>query len=183
MAINNDTAEYIQGLINNQKRLADNLTTMGVAASSAERFDALVDKVLAIPRRVGIVSDTWLPVGNTTEYVIENITFIPSKIAMSCDDVLNNGANMVVPNTNLIAIINVDFPLDSTQLMELTDKGYVVIENFSSNVIVTITEQDDGNYTVTLSLTELNSISPTHYCFKGGYEHNWVITSAEWFEK
>ena len=177
----NSTAEYIQGLINNQKRLAENLNTMGVSASYSERFDALVEKVLEIPHQAGIISDTWLPVNNATEYVIENITFIPAKIAMSCDDVLNNGENMVVQNTNLIAVLNVDFPLDNTQLIELNENGYVVIENFSSGVIVTITEQEDGNYTVSLSLTELNAVSSMQYRFKGGYEHNWVITSAEWF--
>lgn len=182
MAIDNNTAKYIQGLINNQEQLAANLTAMGVAASASERFDALVPKVLEIPHTQGIVSNVWIPVSNATEYVIENITFVPAKIAMSCDDVLNRGSNMVVPNTNLIAILNVDFPLDSTQLMELNDSGQVVIENFSSNVIVTITKQADGNYRVALSLEELNAVAPTPYCFKGGYEHNWVITSQEWFQ-
>ncbi len=183
MAIDNSTAEYIQGLINNQQQLAENLNTMGVSASSSERFDGLIPKVLNIPTRVGIVSDVWMPVSNSTEYIIENINFIPAKIAMACDDILNKGDNMVVPNTNLIAIFNVDFPLDSTQLMELDANGKVVIENFSSNVIVTVTQQANGNYSVTVSLTELNQVAATPYCFKGGYEHVWLITDEGWFSE
>ena len=183
MAIDNSTAEYIQGLINNQQQLAKNLNQMGVSASASERFDGLIPKVLDIPTQVGITNNTWLPVSNTTEYTIENIPFIPAKIAMSCDDVLNRGNNMVVQGTNLVAIINVDFPLDSTQIVELTEKSYVIIENFTSNVVVTITQQSDGNYTVNMSLDELNLVSGTPYCFKGGYEHNWVITDKEWFSE
>ena len=175
------TAELIQGLINNQQHLADNLNIMGVSASASERFDGLVPKVLNIPTRVGIATDSWLPIGNATEYTIENIAFVPAKIAMACDDVLNNGENMVVPNTNLIAILNVDFPMDSTKLLELNEKGHVIVENYSSNVIVTVIQQSDGLYSLKLSLEELNAVAATRYCFKGGYEHTWVITDEGWF--
>lgn len=183
MAIDETTAEYIQGLINNQKQLADNLNAMGVSASAAERFDGLIPKVLQIPTRVGITTDIWMPVSNSTEYIIENIPFVPAKIAMACDDVLNSGDNMTVQNTNLIAIFNVDFLMDSTQVIELNEKGSVVIENYNSNVFVTVNQQDDGLYSLTLSLEELNMVSPTPYCFKGGYEHTWVITDEGWFSE
>lgn len=183
MAIDEKTAEYIQGLVNNKKQLADNLNTMGVSASVSERFDDLIPKVLQIPTRVGITTDVWLPVSNSTEYTIENIPFVPAKIAMACDDVLNNGSNMVVQGTNLIAIFNVDFLMDSTQIIELNEKGKVVIENYNSNVFVTIEQQNNGFYSLTLSLEELNIASTTPYCFKGGYEHTWVITDEGWFSE
>ena len=183
MATENNTAEYIQGFINNQKQLADNLNAMGVSASASERFDGLIPKVLQIPTRLGITTDIWMPISNSTEYTIENIPFVPAKIAMACDDVLNNGNNMVVQDTNLIAIFNVDFLMDSTQVIELNKKGQVVIENYSSNVFITIKQQDDGFYSLTLSLKELNIVSPTPYCFKGGYEHTWVITDEGWFSE
>lgn len=181
MAIDETTAKYIQGLVNNQKQLADNLNAMGVSASASERFDGLIPKVLQIPTRVGITTDVWIPVSNSTEYTIENIPFVPAKIAMACDDVLNNGSNMVVQGTNLIAIFNVDFLMDSTQIIELNEKGKVVIENYNSNVFVTIEQQADGFYRLVLSLQELNAVSTTPYCFKGGYEHTWVITDEGWF--
>ena len=181
MATDKNTAELIQGLINNQKQLADNLNAMGVSASSAERFDGLIPKVLQIPTRVGIITDIWMPVSNSTEYTIENIPFIPAKIAMACDDVLNNGDNMTVQNTNLIAIFNVDFPMDSTHIIELNENGKVIIENYNSNVFVTVEQQSDGFYKLVLSLAELNVVSATPYCFKGGYEHTWVITDEGWF--
>lgn len=179
--MDNQTAELIQGLINNQQQLAENLNAMGVSASASERFDGLIPKVLNIPTRVGIATDSWLPISNTTEYTIENIEFVPAKIAMACDDVLNNGSNMVVPNKNLIAILNVDFPMDSTKLLELNEKGQVVVENYNSNVIVTIIQQENGLYGLHLSLEELNIVAATPYCFKGGYEHTWVITDEGWF--
>ena len=183
MATDNNTAEYIQGLINNQKQLADNLNAMGVSASASERFDGLIPKVLQIPTRVGITTDIWMPVSNSTEYTIENIPFVPAKIAMACDDVLNSGDNMVVQDTNLIAIFNVDFLMDSTQVIELNEKGSVVIENYNSNVFVTVTKQADDLYSLSLSLAELNAVSVTPYCFKGGYEHTWVITDEGWFSE
>ena len=181
MSADNNTAEYIQGLINNQQQLADNLNQMGVYASASERFDGLIPKVLEIPTRVGIATDSWLPVSNTTEYVIENIAFIPAKIALACDEVLNRGNNMVVSGTNLIAMFNVDFLLDSTQLIELTEKGHVIVENYASNVVITVEKQTNGMYRIVLSLNELNAVSATPYCFKGGYEHVWVITDEGWF--
>lgn len=183
MAIDETTAKYIQGLVNNQKQLADNLNAMGVSASASERFDGLIPKVLQIPTRVGITTDVWIPVSNSTEYTIENIPFVPAKIAMACDDVLNNGANMVVQGTNLIAIFNVDFLMDSTQVIELNEKGKVVIENYNSNVFVTVEQQDNGFYKLILSLAELNIVAATPYCFKGGYEHTWVITDEGWFNE
>lgn len=183
MAINQNTAEYIQGLINNQKQLADNLNAMGVSASAAERFDGLIPKVLQIPTRVGITTDIWMPVSNSTEYIIENIPFVPAKIAMACDDVLNNGDQMVVQGTNLIAIFNVDFLMDSTKIIELNEKGKVVIENYNSNIFVTVEQQDNGFYKLILSLAELNIAAATPYCFKGGYEHTWVITDEGWFNE
>ena len=181
MAIDNSTAEYIQGLINNQQQLAENLNKMGVSASASERFDGLIPKVLNIQSRVGIVSDTWIPVSNSTEYIIENINFIPAKIAMACDEVLIRGDNMVVQGTNLIAIFNVDFPMDSTKVIELNEKGQVIVESFNSNVFITVTKQSDDLYKIALSLEELNAVSATPYCFKGGYEHTWVITDEGWF--
>ena len=181
MTENGTTAEYIKGLLNNTQELADNLNAMGVSASASEKFDGLIPKVLSISRRVGIVSDTWIPVGNSTEYTIENISFLPAKIAMACDDVLNSGDSMVVQGKNLVAIFNVDFPMNATQIIELNENGKVVIESFDSNVLVTVEKQDDELYKITLSLEELNTVSAIPYCFKGGYEHVWVITDEGWF--
>ena len=179
--MDNSTAEYIQGLTDNLSQLAENLNAMGVSASISERFDGLIPKILAIPTRVGIATDTWTPISNSTEFVIENIPFIPAKIAIACDDVLNYGYDMVVPNSNIIAILNVDFPMDSTRLIELNQNGQVVIEEFTSNAVVTVEQQSEDNYKVTLSLTELNAVSALPYYFKGGYEHTCVITDEGWF--
>ena len=90
---------------------------------------------------------------------------------------------MVVQDTNLIAIFNVDFLMDSTQVIELNEKGQVTIENYNSNVFVTVTKQADDLYSLSLSLAELNAVSVTPYCFKGGYEHTWVITDEGWFSE
>lgn len=90
---------------------------------------------------------------------------------------------MFFSKTICLAIINVDFPMDSTKLFELNENGKVAIENFTSNVIVTVEKQTNGNYTVKLSLEELNTVSATPYCFKGGYEHTWVITDEGWFSE
>ena len=44
-----NTADYLNQLIDDRNDLADNLVTMGVAASHSETFTALVPKVLTIP--------------------------------------------------------------------------------------------------------------------------------------
>lgn len=44
-----NTADYLNQLIDDRNDLADNLVTMGVAASHSETFTSLVPKVLTIP--------------------------------------------------------------------------------------------------------------------------------------
>ena len=176
------TAEYLQGLANSKVQLSQNLSTMGVEASVNEKLDTLVAKVLDIEKMPGILTGSVTFNENVAEYTISNIPFVPAKAAIACDHVLTDKL-IVAANTNLIAILNIDFPLTSAKLTELTDSGSMNLDDVSESVNVTVADTGNGTYSLTLSLTEFNATAEKPYLFKSNHEYNWLVVGDEWFSQ
>lgn len=100
------TADYLNQLIDDRNDLADNLVTMGVAASHSETFTSLVPKVLTIPSGSNIGYEVKFKVDGNDYYVAscqqgESITEPPTPTMQSGTFAFwrLNGINVAFPFT------------------------------------------------------------------------------------
>lgn len=97
-----NTADYLNQLIDDRNDLADNLVTMGVAASHSETFTELVPKVLSIPSGSNIGYEVKFKVDGNDYYVAscqqgESISAPPDPIGGNKMFWQINGTNIQFP--------------------------------------------------------------------------------------
>lgn len=171
---------YVNKLIELKNLMASHLNRKGVAASGDEKFNTLVPKVFDIQKRSDVLSGVWTTTTNTDVFYIENIPFNPTKIALSCEDLLTTQYSAADP-TVFIALLNVREDGTENTAMQATNKGLATVGKVAANVSIDkVVSGGKTLYNVTVSLEEANSSGGIPCYFKSGVEYSWVIAADSW---
>ena len=177
--MNTTTAEYLQALINQRRKLAENLNAKGVEATETETFNSLAKKIKTIYDTGGLAYGEWLPLVNTDTFTISGLNALPTAFGLSCEKVITDRINE--EGSIFIALFNYEPEKENVTFYKYLDDNTFVFDSVTTDLVYTTEKAEDGTYTITISFSKLNEMTVKPYLFKGGYEYNWVASSKEWF--
>lgn len=169
-------SEYLLSLKILRNQLAHNISAKGISAFENERLNTLVPKVLQINGSQNVAKGSWMPLVTVDEFKIDNIKFLPARIAICCDEVLN-GEVTSTKEYNIAALINISEINGSKTVYSIKDNS-LSGEN-TVDVEVSIAE-NNGMYSVLLSFGGTNLNTSVPYKFKSNHTYNWVISAEGW---
>lgn len=176
---NKTTADYLNALIEQKKRLAENLNAKGVETGETETFNSLADKITTIYDTGGLAYGEWMPLINTDTFTISGLNALPTNFGLSCEKVITD--RIMEQGVIFIALFNYEPEKEKVTFYKYLDDNTFVFDSVTSDLVYSYEQAEDGTYTVTISFTALNEMTLKPYLFKGGYEYNWVASSKEWF--
>lgn len=176
MAIN----DYLQVIAAQRDLLKNNLIEKNVSVEDCNTFNQLTPKVLEITTdsKTGAQNGVWTPTITTEFFSVTELTFIPAKLAICCEDVLTKTLTSITDHIN-IAVLNIELSAKEISMIENSAETGVTLNPSNTNVDVTITEQD-GIYSITVDFTALNETLETPYKFKANASHVWCVSQEGW---
>ncbi len=168
--------EYLSSLKILRNQLAKNISAKGVSAFENERLNTLVPKVLDISGAEDVAKGSWMPLASVEEFKVENINFLPARVAVSCDEVLN-GSITSTKDYTVVALLNINEIDGSKTLYPVKDNALGTDDAVEVQVEIT---ENNGTYSVLISFVEANQKLLAPYKFKANYAYNWVISSEGW---
>lgn len=169
--------EYLTEAERQRALLQEKLQNKGVSALGKPTYNTLVAKVDDILQKDGVTFGNWTPTKNEEKFTISNIPFLPAKISICCDTVLNNKITAAKPIV-YIGVLNAE--LNDTTVETINNGTNTTV--FVSEIPVEITvEGIDGLYSVTLSLKEFNKSATRPHYFRAS-THKWCVASEEWIK-
>lgn len=173
------TAEYLQALINQHKKLSENLNAKGVETGDNETFNTLADKITTIYDTGGLAYGEWYPFTNTDTFTITGLNALPTAFGLSCERVITD--RITETGCIFIALFNFNPDAENVTFYKYLDDSTFVYDKVTTDLVYTVEQATDGTYTVSISFAALNEMTAKPYLFKGGYEYNWVASSKAWF--
>lgn len=173
------TAEYLQSLIAQHKKLAENLNTKGVETDDSETFNSLAEKITTIYDTGGLAYGEWTPPVNTDEFEITGLNALPTHFGLSCEKVITD--KITETGSIFIAVLNFEPDSEGVTLYKYLDDSTFIYDKVTTDLVYSVTQADNGTYTVKISFAAFNEMTQKPYYFKGGFEYNWVASSKAWF--
>ena len=171
-------AEYVNELVKQKARMTELLKEKGLSILNEEKFNTLISKIPDIYQREGVTYGEKMPLFNSDTFVLEGLTFKPTRVAISCDAVLSNDVSSA-KDSIFLALLNIDKLTDNETIYQL-DNGQLY-GGSGINVIADVNIiENNGLYDVIVSFATLNENSDIEYLFKGGELHQWVASSKDW---
>lgn len=154
--------------------LQEKLKNKGVSALGMPKYNTLISKVDDILQKDGVAFGYWTPTVNTSVFTISDLPFAPAKISICCETVLKN---QITTTKAIIYMGILNAELNGSEVDTISNNSNLIVVN---NIPVDITvEENDGLYSVTLSLESLNGGATTPYYFRAS-THKWCVASSEW---
>ena len=168
--------EYLNEAERQRALLQTKLINKGVSALGKPKYNALILKVDDILQKDGVAFGTWTPTGNSSVFTISNLPFEPAKISLCCETVLKTVINTATPILYM-GVLNAELDISTVDIISNNSTATLVMAN---EVPADITvEENDGLYSVTLSLEAYNETASTP-CYFRASTHKWCVASAEW---
>lgn len=172
-------AQYLQALLTQRARLAENLNAKGVECKTDEQYNTLVEKINTIYDTGGLAYGEWMPLTNTDTFTISGLNAKPTSFGLSCERIVEG--KLTETGSVFIGVLNYDPSNENVVLYKFLDDGTFVYDTVTTDLLYTVNQEADGTYTVTISFEAFNQMTQKPYLFKGGFEYNWVASSKEWF--
>ena len=179
---NKPVSNYLEDILNNRDALVTQLHNKGQSAGNAEHFNTLVPKVGNINQREGIAYGETTFTSDSDVIEIKGIPFNPTKIGISCKAILNQivfGGNVIYIALLSTSLVNPNPSIFEIDDPELTGLAPTDMDSITPNILVTL--EEDGTYTVNISLATANASLTKKYMFKANFEYTWVVSGEEWF--
>ena len=169
-------AEYLIEAETQRALLQKKLQNKGVSALGKPKYNALVSKVDDILQKDGVAFGSWTPTINESKFTISDLPFEPVKISICCDVVLKNQISTAKPII-YIGVLNAELNNSAVETINNNSNSSTI---FVNEIPVDIAiEENNGLYSVTLSLEEFNQSAATPHYFRAS-THKWCVASADW---
>lgn len=169
MAAYDKIANYLQYLVDNKNKLADNLIASGQNVTADSPLDTLVDAVVLVHN--DIQYGTWTPTADGTSFKSPGIPFLPARIAMSCTGVVDDGKTL--EGGAYISLLNIEIEPYGSEVVSQASATTLTTDT-TATIAVSVNRDESGVYYITL-----NS-SSTNYKFAGNYNYMWVASARSW---
>lgn len=168
--------DYLTEAERQRALLQQKLQNKGVSALGKPKYNALVSKVDDILQKDGVAFGTWTPTVNASVFTISDLPFEPAKISICCDVVLKNQISTATPIIYM-GVLNAELDISTVDTISNNSTStLVMVSEIPADITV---EENNGLYSVTLSLEAFNETASTPYYFRAS-THKWCVASAEW---
>lgn len=168
--------DYLTEAERQRALLQQKLKNKGVSALGKPKYNTLVSKVDDILQKDGVAFGTWTPSVNASVFTISNLPFEPAKISICCDVVLKNQISTATPIIYM-GVLNAEMGITTGDTIgNYSNSNSVYVSELPVDITV---EENNGLYSVTLSLEAFNETASTPYYFRAS-THKWCVASVEW---
>lgn len=176
MAIN----DYLAVIAQQRDILKENLEKKNVDVTECNTFNQLTPKVLEIvtDSKTGAQNGVWTPTVTCDTIKFTGLSFIPSKLAVCCEDVLTKNYTAATDHIN-IAILSIELDSKETENIQNGVQAYVVEDTGDVSADITV-EETNGLYSITVSFAETNTSTQIPYYFKANASHIWCVAEKGW---